>query len=142
MAVDLKTLIRVRDWQVDQNSRMVGERLRRLDDLKNQARTFEDEVSAEQEIARASPDEAGQAYAGYARRILHRRAEIEAATADAEAAVATAKEALAQAYRDLKTIEIAQHNRERRDAAEVERRETMALDEMALHGFRRSGRHR
>lgn len=136
MTDSLKTLIRMRDWRVDEKRRVAGDRLRHLDDLKIQARAFEREVTAEQDIARSSPDEAGMAYAGYARRVLDRRAELAKAIADADAAVSAAKDDLAQAYRDLKTVEIAQKNRERLEAMEAERRQTIALDEIALQGFR------
>lgn len=136
MTGDLKTLIRVRDWQVDEKRRVVGNLLGELDDLKAQARGLEQEVTAEQEIARSAPAEAGFAYAGYARRVRDRRAELDKAVADAEAAVSAAKDDLARAYRDLKTVERVQENRARREAAEAERRHTIALDEIALQGFR------
>lgn len=133
----LKTLIRVRDWRVDQKSRVVTGRLRHLHDLENDARALERQVTAEQAIAKSSPDEAGMAYAGYARRVLGRRAQLDKAIAEAEAAVSAARDDLAQAFRDLKTVEIAQAHRQRRDAAEAERRDTIALDEIALQGHRR-----
>jgi len=136
MTADLKTLIRMRDWQVDEKSRVLGDLLRHLDDLKVQIRAFEHEVTAEQDVARSSPYEAGMAYAGYARRVLDRRVELCKAVADAEAAVSAAKDDVAQAYREFKTVQTAQENRERREAAEAERRETIALDEIALQGFR------
>jgi flagellar export protein FliJ len=136
MNTDLKTFIRVRDWRVDEKRRVVGRLLRDLDDLKAEARGFAQEVTAEQEIARSAPAEAGMAYAGYAQRILDRRAELDRAIANAEAAVSAAKDDLARAYRDLKTVELVQENRARREAAEAERRQTIALDEIALQGFR------
>ncbi len=135
----LKTLIRVRDWTVDEKSRVLANRLRDLDAFKEQARGLEREVKAEQETAKASPSEAGMAYSGYARGVLHRRARLEKAIADTEAAVCAAKDDVAQAYRDLKTVELAQESRERRDVEEAERRQTATLDEMALQGFRRRG---
>lgn len=136
MTVDLKTLIRVRDGQVDEKRRVAGDLLRHLDDLKIQARAFDREVMAEQEIARSSPGEAGMAYAGYARRVLDRRTQLNRAIADAETALSAARDDVTKAYRDLKTVEIAQENRERREAAEAERRQTIAQDEIALQGFR------
>jgi len=136
MTADLEALVRVRDWQLDRKRRELGILFRRLDDLKVKARAFEHEVTAEQEIARFSPDEAGMAYGGYARRVFDQRAEFAEAIADAEAAVSAAKDDVARAYRDLKTLEIAQENRERREAAETARSETNALDEVALQGFR------
>ncbi len=136
MTADLKTLVRVRDWQVDEKRRVLGDWLRLVEELKDQVRAFQREVRAEQEIARSSPDEAGMAYGGYARRVLERRAVLQKAVTDAERAVFAAKDDVAKAYRDLKTVQIAQENRERRDAAEAERRESIGLDEIALQGFR------
>ena len=136
MTADLKTLIRVRDWQVDEKQRAVGALLRDLDDLKARARALDHEVTSEQEIARSAPDEAGMAYAGYARRVLNHRDELAQSITKAEEAVSNAKNELSQAYRDLKTVKIAQENRERLAAAEAERRQTIVLDEIALQGFR------
>ena len=136
MTADLKTLIRVRDWQVEEKQRVLGALLRDLDDLKARARALDHEVTSEQEIARSAPDEAGMAYAGYARRVLDHRADLAQSIAKAEAAVSAAKNELSQAYRDLKTVEIAQENRERLAAAEAERRQNISLDEIALQGFR------
>jgi flagellar export protein FliJ len=121
---------------VDAKKRVVGRLLRDLDDRKAEARGFAQEVAAEQEIAKSSPAEAGMAYAGYARRVRDRRAQLDKAIADAEAVVSAAKDDLARAYRDLKTVELVQENRARREAAEAERRQTIALDEIALQGFR------
>ncbi len=137
MTADLKTLIRVRDWRVDEKQRALGALLRDLEELEAKARALDHEVTSEQEIARSAPDEAGMAYAGYARRVLDHRAELAQSIVKAEAAVSAAKDDVARAYRDLKTIEIAQANRERLAAAEAERRQTIALDEIALQGFRR-----
>lgn len=136
MTADLKTLIRVRDWQVEEKQRVLGALLRDLDDLKARARALDHEVTSEQEIARSAPDEAGMAYAGYARRVLDHRADLAQSIAKAEAAASAAKNELSQAYRDLKTVEIAQENRERLAAAEAERRQNISLDEIALQGFR------
>lgn len=136
MSADLQTLIRVRDWRVDEKRRFMGDALRHLDLLKAQARDFEQEVMAEQDLARSSPDEAGMAYAAYARRVLDRRAEFKTAIAEAEMAVSTAKDEVATAYRDLKTVELAQEDRARREAAEMERRQAIALDDIALQVFR------
>lgn len=136
MTADLKPLIRVREWQLEEKRRVLGDVFRHLENLRIKASALQHEVTAEQEIARSSPDEAGMAYAGYALRVLDQRAELGQSIADAEAAVSAAKDDVARAYRDLKTLEIAQENRERREAAEDERRQTIALDEVALQGFR------
>ena len=139
MTADLTSLIRVRAWHVDEKRRVVGRSLRHLDTLKAEARGLDREVTAERQVAKSSLAEAGVAYAGYIRRVLDRRAELAKAISDAEAAVSAATDDLARAYRDLKTVELAQENRARREAVEAERRQTMALDEIALQGYRRRG---
>ena len=82
--------------------------------------------------AAAAPAEAGLAYAGFARAVVQRRAACREAIVAAEAEVATQHDKLQACYHKLRALELAQDYRQRRAAAEVAHRESMALDEIAL----------
>jgi flagellar export protein FliJ len=137
MAQDLSGLIRIRAWQADNKRREYAELVRYLDNLHEQSSELEKQIIEEQATARSAPQEGGVAYHTYARRIIDRRHDLKSAIVAAEAQVATAMDELAEAYRELKTSEIVQRNRARREASVQERRDQEILDEIALQCFRR-----
>ena len=132
MADKLAALIRLHTWRLDEQRRTLADALRELDRLRRQSHVLEGEIAAEQEVAGASPAEAGFAYARFARSAVERRAASRDAIAGAEGQVATHRETLQDRYRELRTFELAKEDRDRRAAAEAARREGLALDEIAL----------
>jgi flagellar protein FliJ len=140
VAKDLHSLIRLHRWQVDEHRRRLAERIRRAEDLHEQARRLEREIAEEQARSRTDPLEAGTAYADYARAAIDRRENTAKAIEDAEAHVTAARDALAEAYRALRTLETAQAERERLRAMEQERRERTVLDEVGIQAHRRRSR--
>lgn len=137
MAKGLQSLIRLRRWQVDEHRRRLAERIRRAENLHEQARRLEREIAEEQARSRTDPLEAGTAYADYARAAIDRRARTAKAIEAAETDAAAARDALGEAYRALRTLETAQADRERRRAMEEERREQTVLDEVGIQAHRR-----
>jgi len=137
VAKDLKNLIRLHEWQVDEKRRKVGGLLRLVADLEDQARRLEEELINEQAAAAASPEEAGFLYGNYAETVIERRQRIADSIAKAEEEIAAAQDELREAYRELKKYEIAQENREKREAEEEARRDQMFLDDIGLQNFRR-----
>lgn len=136
MARNLKGLIRLHKWEVDEKRRKLGELLRLLDNLEAQARALEEEVVREQRAANDSPNEAGFLYGGYAETVIDRRDRLRDSIAKMEDSIAEAREDLRVAYVELKKFEVAQETRERREAREAARREQATLDEVGLQGYR------
>ncbi|MFN3076356.1 MAG: flagellar export protein FliJ [Alphaproteobacteria bacterium] len=139
MAADLKALIRYSKWGVDEKRRVLADLQRREDAILAEQRALEEEILAEQRLVATSAVEvsAGFAYGGFAIRCLQRREQLSAALENARALVAQAQDELAEAFRELKTYEISQANRERREREEMERREQVDQDEISLNLFRR-----
>jgi flagellar export protein FliJ len=140
MAKDLKSLIRLHKWIVDEKRRQLGELLRMLHDLEERARHLEDELAREQKIARAAPEVAGFLYGNYAEAVIQRRERLKMSIASSETAVEAARQALNEAYRDLKKYEVAQAVRERRQAEQLARREQITLDDVGIESFRQKKR--
>ncbi len=140
MAKDLKNLIQIHEWEVDEKRRKLGELLRLLDNLEAQARALEEELVHEQQAAAESPDEAGFQYGGYAETVIERRERINESIAQMEVAIADSREDLREAFVELKKYEVAQENRDRRAALEENRRSQLELDEIGLQTFRRKQR--
>lgn len=137
MAKGLATLVRVNEWTVDEKRRTLGQRLRELDALELARVRLEEEVVAEQRAAAESPNEAGLLYGHYAKGVIHRREQFDAAIKSKEKEVAVAREKLNEAYRELKKYEVIRDNRDRREREERDRKDQILLDELGIENYRR-----
>ncbi len=135
MAKGLRTLIRVHEWDVDEKRRFLGRLLDHVNTLERQGRDLETEIKSEQVIAAVS-EEVGFAYGAYAEAAIHRRRDIAGNIVRAETEIVAAQDVLTEAYRELKTYEIAQENRDREEISELDRKEQAELDEIGLRGAR------
>ncbi|MGB0683062.1 MAG: flagellar export protein FliJ [Magnetovibrionaceae bacterium] len=137
MASDLKNLIKLAEWRVDEKRRRLGDFLRMLDDLHDRARRLEQEMVREQAEALHAPTEAGLFYGTYANQVIARRERIQETIRMTEAEVDKAREELAEEFRDLKKYELAQAARDEKEALEQSRREQAFLDELGMQAHRR-----
>ena len=137
MAVsELNTLIRLSRWKLDEKRRALGELQALAERLAGEIARLESEVQAEQQAARCSA-EVGFAYANFARQAIDRRRRIEQSIAEVSRQIEAATAEMAEAFQELKRFELTQEGRDRREQARLRQRESAALDEMALTGYRR-----
>jgi flagellar FliJ protein len=132
----LKTLVRLNEWEVDERQRRLGELLRLVESLEKQIEALRAELAHEQQVAIASPDQAAFLFGNYVFTVIARRNWINDSIAKAEVEVEGAREQLRDAYRDLKKFEILKESGEKRENAELERKERIDLDEVGLQSFR------
>jgi len=132
VAKNLKGLIRLHKWMVDEKRRKLGDLLKMLAELEEQLRQLEAEVVAEQKAAANAPETAGFLYGNYARRVIERRERLVQSIASMEMQISAAREELNDAYRELKKFQVVQDVRDRREALEAARREQGVLDEIGL----------
>ncbi len=137
MAKNLKALIRLHQWMVDEKRRKLGELLKMLAELEDRAHRLEIEVVEEQAAAARAPDTAGLLYGNYARHVIERRERLAKSIASMEQGIAVAREDVNEAYRELKKFQVAQDVRDRRIALEAARREQNILGEVGLNIHRR-----
>jgi len=129
----LAALIRLRRWRLDQERRLLAERLRRVAAQSAVLTALDAEIAHERAIAAGSDAvDAGLAYAGYAARAALRRAHALQAIAAAEADAAAQREVVVACHRDLRSAELTEESRQQRARRETARRERMLLDELAL----------
>lgn len=142
MAKNLKGLIRLHQWMVDERRRKLGDLLKMLAELEDQSKRLEAEVVDEQKAAANAPETAGFLYGNYARHVIERRERLAKSIASTETQIAAAREELNETYRELKKFQVAQDVRDRREALEVTRRDQNVLDEIGLvmHRRRRAAR--
>jgi flagellar FliJ protein len=137
MADGLKNMIRVNEFSVDEKRRNLGELLKLMEDLEQRQQDLEKEVANEQRIASSLPGEADLYYGVYAGTVIDRRERIAESIKQMEVKVVTARDEMGEAYVELKKYEIAQKNRDKKEALEESRREQSILDEIGLNAHRR-----
>ena len=130
-------MIRVRGWELDALRREIVKLDAVASARRHDATKFEIEIVREQELARR--DEVGAyAYAkGYADAVISHRESLARAIVAADAAVDERRAALAEAFAELKRLEIARDARLERESLERERRDAIALDELSIELHRR-----
>lgn len=137
MAANIKNLIRLHEWNVDEKRRKLGELLRLRSELEDQMKQLEADLIRQQEAAAADPTLAGLTYGNYAEQVIQRRENLQDSINQMEFVIGHAQDELSEAYQELKKYEIVDRNRQRRYELEEARREQIMLDEVALNQHRR-----
>jgi hypothetical protein len=134
----IEGLIRLQRWRLDEARRRLAELERLKEEFRTRQRGLEEEVARERTLAAA--DEPGlRAWSNFAERALERRATLARSAAEAEAAFAAAGEEVAEAFGEMKKLELAAERAERREQEAAQRREQLRLDAVALDMHRRRG---
>lgn len=138
MSQDIHALIRLRKWSVDEARRALGELLGHEAELTRRQQALEAGVRREQEIATADPTGiAALSYGAFAESVVRDRARLADARARLDAAIAKQQDVVADAFREFKTVELLQRNRDQRAALERGRKEQALMDEIAATNHRR-----
>jgi len=137
VAANIKNLIRLHEWNVDEKRRKLGELLRLRSELEDQMKQLEADLIRQQEAAAADPTLAGLTYGNYAEQVIQRRENLQDSINQMEFVIGHAQDELSEAYQELKKYEIVDRNRQRRYELEEARREQIMLDEVALNQHRR-----
>lgn len=137
MAKDFKTLVRMRKWALDEKQRELGEMLGVLGNLEAEKEALEQAVLAEQKVAAENPELAGFAYGGFANAVIAEREAITKMIAEQEEKIDVFREEVADAFKELKTAEIAERNRLEAERAEEEKKEQDELDEIGMRSVTR-----
>lgn len=142
MAANIKSLIRLHDWNVDEKRRKLGELLHLQADLEAQVKALEEEHEREKLTAAQDPTGAGVTYENYAMRVKQRGDNLRESIEQMDIVIQYAQEELSEAFRELKKFETVEKNRQRRYELEQNRREQLLLDEIALNQHRRKKKSR
>jgi flagellar FliJ protein len=135
VAKGLETLIRLNEWTVDQKRRTLSDLLRLIDGFEAELKKLEQDLINEQASAAASPNEAGFLYGYYADSVIDRRAIIQISIQQLEREADEAHEEVSQAYRELKKFTTALEALKKREKAELDSKEQLELDEVAMQTF-------
>lgn len=134
---EIKTLIRVQSWTVDEQRRMLNQLLDREHQLIEDGERLDRQLIAEQQVAAADPTMAGHAYVGYAKANRTKRQNLDTLLVALRVEIEKQREAVAEAYRELKVLEEVQKNWLKAEQLEAARLEQIDLDEIAQNLHRR-----
>jgi flagellar protein FliJ len=136
MAKGLHGLIRYHNWQLDEKKRALAELQDQRAAIDVALRKLEEEVVAEK---KAASELEGVAYGidAYLKATKKRRVMMESIARSLDHRIEKALEDIRQGFQELKKYELAQQERDRKEAAEAARREAIDMDEIAQNGFQR-----
>ena len=133
---DLKTLIRVHKFELDEKQRKLGNLLRFEQALQNRklllAKRF-----VEEEQAAKSNSVAALTFGAYVDWHIEENKRVDRALEENRQEILLMRDEIIEAYQELKTLEITQENRDKRELAELERKTNAMLDEIGLTLHRR-----
>lgn len=133
---ELKTLIRVHKFELDEKQKKLGALLRFEQALLNRKVLLAERFKQEEEAANVSPV-AALTFGAYVDWHVEENKRVDRALEDNRQEIILMREEIMEAYQELKTLEITQENREKRELAELERKMNAILDEIGLTLYRR-----
>ena len=132
----LDNLVRISRWHLDEARQKLGDLERLESRLQGDIDRLDANLAAERAAAQES-DQARAAYPAYAQAQKGRRQRLERSIADVQGQIAPARDAVAEAFREVKTYELARDNERARAESQRARAESARLDELGLQLHRR-----
>lgn len=124
-----ESLIRLRRFEVDERRQKVADIESMIADFRQMSSDLERQIEVEQERAGVS-DVNHYAYPTFAKAAIQRRENLVASIEDLEAKLEKAREELAEAFEELKKVELMQERESERSRAYAESVEQEELDEI------------
>lgn len=137
----LKTLVRLSRFDVDEKRRVLVELQAREDQILEDIRQHGIRLKEEQQLAAGDATGIGYLYGSYHQQWMAQREHHQIALMAARHMIEQARDALAESYRQLKTYEITQKERERKEREDANRKEQAFLDELGqqIHQRKETG---
>ena len=133
-----ETLIRLRKFQVDEKRRKVAQIETMIAEFERMATDLDREIKVEQD--RAGIHDPGHfAYPTYAKAAMARRENLVRSAEDLKTQLDDAKNAFADAFEELKKVEMLDERDQQREKAEENAREQTELDRIAALRFSAGG---
>jgi flagellar protein FliJ len=126
-----ETLIRLRKFQVDEKRRKVAQIEGMIAEFERMATDLEREIKAEQDRA-GIHDPAHFAYPTYAKAAIQRRENLSRSAAELKMQLDDARNALADAFEELKMVEMVDERDQMRERASDNAAEQVELDAIGL----------
>ena len=133
-------IIRLQRWQLDEKRRNLAELEGMRQDFENRIAHLDAELEREKAIA-AEGGDANFRFSDFVAATLTRKQSIQESILNIDKEIEAARDDVAEAYQDLKKLELVDARQQQDKKVQRDRRQQSALDEMAImrHG-RASGR--
>jgi len=133
-----ETLIRLKKFQVDEKRRKVMQIETMIAEFERMATDLEREIKVEQDRA-GIHDPTHFAYPTYAKAAITRRENLKRSADELKGQLSDAKDALAEAFEELKKVELLDERDQARERAEESAREQADMDSIGLMRARLGG---
>jgi flagellar FliJ protein len=135
---DLKPLIRLRKYRVEERQKALAEIFRQLELLEGRKRHLITEVDREQALAENSGSiDSMVAYGAYAARVYLEVEKLNIQITRMEPRLQKAQEDMREAFSEQKKAEIIQEQRNKEEAEAIAKKENADLDAIGIEVFRR-----
>lgn len=135
--INLAPLIRVRKHTVEQKQKALAAMYKRAEDMKVERDKLETQLAIELEKTRDMEAELLTYFGPYSERVQNQIEFIDQKRKKLETQITLAQEHVRTAFAELKKIEIIKDRRDEEERAEIEKKESETLDEIAIEGHRR-----
>ena len=133
---DLKPLIKLRKYQVEEKQKILAALLREVEKFEEKKREILITIKEERKIAEASEDYETQAsFRMYAERARHQVRIQDGEIRKYNMLIQRAQEDMREAFSEMKKIEIIQQNRDTEERLEENRKDSARMDEVGMTGF-------
>lgn len=132
----LPSLVRLHRWQLEEERKILARLLAARHELESQIKTVRSDVARERKNATENL-EWSFAFPPYADAAQFRVEQINKKIDELDGSIGEAEERVSAAFKELKKYETALENQLERERLEVERKEQIVLDEIALNAHRR-----
>ena len=135
---DLEPLIKYRKHGVDEKRRFLAQLYREAEQVERQKQAVENQMKREIELAKEMGSTDASAFLNkYLEGARRKIKALEGALKKMDVRIAAAQEDMRAVFAEMKKIEIIQHSREERAAAEQKKKDDRELDDIAIEGYRR-----
>ena len=136
---ELNSLIRVHKHEIEQRQKALAALYKKSEDLKTQRDTLETQLAIESEKTKDMEPELLEFFMPYAQKTRKEIEAIDDARTRLENRIKLAQDDMRDAFAELKKIEIIDDRRRAEFLAEIEKKESDMMDEIAIDGFNRKG---
>lgn len=133
MKDSLKTLERVKKFEIDEQRRVLMQKLAREEDLQKTLKNLIEEYENEKEFVSQNPTLCD--FGAYTDQYLKKRRTLEKQIADIQNEIEQIRDIMAEMFKEQKTFEIVTKNRKKRQEKEFAEQEQKLLDEVGTNAY-------
>ena len=133
MKDSLKTLERVKKFEIDEQRRVLMQKLEQEENLQKKLKNLIDDYENEKEFVSQYPTLCD--FGAYTKQHLKKRRELEEQIAEMQKEIEQIRDIIAEMFKEQKTFEIVSKNRKKRKNKELADQEQKLLDEVGTNTY-------